>query len=121
MRAASPASAPPVSQLHADLALVPRVAHAPDPPLAFQSLQQRREHVAFQRQSFAQCPNGLIVPFPERSRDEILRMGQAERFEQRLVDPIEAVPHRIDSKAQEVVQLQVGGRGLFGHVNLAPS
>jgi hypothetical protein len=110
---------PRASQLHADLALVPRVAHAPDPPLARFSNGVSMLHSS--DNLLPSAPNGLIVPFPERSRDEILRMGQAERFEKRLVDPIEAVPRRIDSKAQEVVQLQVGGRGLFGHVNLAPS
>jgi tRNA/tmRNA/rRNA uracil-C5-methylase (TrmA/RlmC/RlmD family) len=71
-----------------------------------QPFQQWRERARFQEQPFAEVSDRLIVLFPKQNHRQILRIGQAELVQQRLVDAIERVAGGIDREAQELAQSQ---------------
>mgnify|MGYP000965533580 CR=1 FL=1 len=82
---------------------------------------ERLEHVerrtlqraGIQRQAFTQGGDGHVVLLPQRQQRDVLRVGQAQFGQQRLV----AARHRqrggVERKAQLMVQQQLGG-GLVG-------
>src|SRR6266850_8050738 len=60
--------------------------------------------------------DGHVVALPQREHDEILRIGQAERVEQRLVDAIERMRGGIHREAQHLVQSGFFGRSCLRHI-----
>ena len=66
-------------------ALVGGVAQPLDEAGRFESLQQRREGAGVELEAIAELRDGDAVAFPQHQHDEILRIGEAERRQQRLV------------------------------------
>ena len=88
-------------QTHPHLTLIVGVTGASDVAQRLKPLQQRRERARFEEQFFAETSDRLIVLLPKDDHRQILRIGQAQRVQERLVDPVERVAGRIDCEAQE--------------------
>jgi hypothetical protein len=62
-------------------------------------LQGRREGIGFEKQLLARTADGLIVFLPQRYDRDVLRVGETEFIEDRLVGPAAGEIGRIDRKA----------------------
>ena len=58
-----------------------------------------------EEQLVAETADGLVVLLVQRDQHDVLRIGQPQLVEHRLVDPVEGQVRRIDREAQEVVEL----------------
>ena len=59
----------------------------------------------FEEQLVAQTADGLVVLLVQRDQHNVLRIGQPQLIEHRLVDPVEGQVRRISREAQEVIEL----------------
>ncbi|MGY4381003.1 hypothetical protein ACVWZ3_008642 [Bradyrhizobium sp. i1.3.6] len=57
-----------------------------------------------QEQLFADVLDRHVVALPQHKHHQILRVGQAEPVQQRLVDPVEGMRGRIDREADLIVE-----------------
>jgi hypothetical protein len=101
-----PQCAPGVGLRHAHAALVLHVAFAAYISHGLQALEQRRHRAGLQEQFFTQSLDGLPVFFPQANDGDVLRVGQAELFQHRLVDAGIGEVGRIDGEAHEITQLR---------------
>ena len=69
-----------------------------------QPLQQRRQRAGIQQQPLADVLDRDVVALPQRQHDQILRVGQTELVEQRLVDAVERVRGGIHCKADLIIE-----------------
>ncbi len=99
-----------VGQADSYLAFVFRVALTQQVTHRFELFQDRGEGVGFQEQFFPEAADGLVVLLPQRNEGDVLRIGQAESFEHRLVGLAESEVGGIDRKTQEIGKLEIAGR-----------
>ena len=71
-----------------------------------QPLQQRRERAGVEVEPLAEFAHRRAVLLPEHQHREVLRVGQAERLEQRLVQPRHRERGRMQREAELVVQVE---------------
>jgi len=86
------------------LTLVLARARALDEMGGLEPLQKRRQRAGIEEQFFADVPQRHVVTLPQHQHHQILRIGQAEPVQQRLVDAVEGVRGGIDRKADLVVE-----------------
>src|SRR5690606_6045457 len=84
-----------------------------------QTLEQRRQRAGIQLQALAQrLERGLRrrgnLPLPQHQHDQVLRVGQAQRIEHRLVGPDHRPRGSVQLEAQLIVQVQLR-REVRGH------
>ena len=82
--------------------VIRRITPPLHPSCLFQPLQQRGQRIAVQHQRRPDLPHGLPVLGPERGQRQILRIGQAQRFQQRLVGRLHRMGSRVQRKAQHL-------------------
>ena len=106
-----------VGQADDELTFIGRIAPPRQIALRLQLLEDWGQRVRFQEERFAECLDGLIILFRKRDEDDPLRLGQAERIEDRLIGPAERQVGRIDRKAQKIRELRIrdGGWWSLGH------
>ena len=90
-------------------ALVGRIAQAGQQPGGLHALEQRGQGAGVQAQPFAEFGHGQAITLPQHQQGQVLRVGQAQLIEQRLVQLGHGQRCRIQREAQLVVQQQ----GLF--------
>ena len=91
-------------------AFVGRVAQALHQALCLQALEQWRQRARIQHEAAAQLRDGDAVAFPQHQQHQVLRVGQAQRCQQRLVDLGHGQRGGVQREAQLLVQRQpVGG------------
>ena len=66
------------------------------------------EGVGLQAQALAQLAHRAVVALPQHHHRQVLRIGEAQAVQQRLVEPVEGVVRGIDGEAQEVVEPELG-------------
>ncbi|MNL40273.1 hypothetical protein D3C87_1626110 [compost metagenome] len=85
----------------------------------FQPFQQRRKRARIEAQHFTECLHGGGFLFPQGHHDQILRIGQADRVQQRLIGAGESVRRAVKGKAYLLVQpqqaFQIGVVALCAH------
>ena len=79
-------------QLHDHPSLVLWIARPSNQTRSFETFQQRREGAGFQREPLGNPAHRLAILMPEHVHHQILRIGQAKRFQNRLVGALIAIP-----------------------------
>ena len=101
-------------------ALIFTAAGATEQAFGLQAFEQRRERARIGQQACADFAYGQTVLFPQHQHRQVLRIGQAQRLQQRLVDLGHHQRSGVKGEAGLIVQQQVvaGIRGvaLGGHV-----
>jgi hypothetical protein len=110
-----PERRPGRGQLDLDGALVVGAALAADQAGAFQALQQRRERPRVQLQGLTERGHALAAVLPQHQHDQVLRVGQAQRVEQRPVGLGDGPRGRIEIKAELIGQFELLKLGRRSH------
>jgi hypothetical protein len=103
-------------ELQQHATLVGGVAQALDQAAGFEPLEQGREGARIELQPVAELRDGDAIPFPQHQHHQVLRVGEPQRVQQRLVGLGHGQRCRIQREAQLVVQGQpgLGARGCGG-------
>src|SRR5262245_53857800 len=101
-----------------DLPFVLRVALAGQVTHGLHPLEQWSERARVEEQLVTETADRLVVLLVRRHQHDVLRIGQPQFVENRLVDAVEGQVRRINREAQEIVELgellQVDGQFLLG-------
>lgn len=96
------------------LALIRLRATALHQPQLLQTLEQRRQGAGVQLQALPECLERRrlrrpLLPLPQHQHHQVLRVGQTEGIEHRLVGADHRTRGGVKLEAQLIVQLQPGG------------
>ena len=105
--------APSIGEGDVERALVAGAALAGEVALRLEALEQRRERRGLELQRLAEVAHGARAALPEREHDEVLRVREAERLEDRPVDADDAAGGDGEGEAHLVLEGEqvVGCRG----------
>ncbi|MCY1184132.1 hypothetical protein D9M73_248010 [compost metagenome] len=106
-----------VGQLYHHYPFIFAAAVALQQAFAFQALEQRGQRARVGQQVLADFAHGQAVTLPEHEHGKVLRVGQAQRLQQRLVDLGHQQRGGVQGETDLVVQQQLvtGGLGVGVH------